>query len=79
MLTPSGTNFYCCAVRLHAPEFLDLFVGQRDATHSPILLTMKSANPTQSVSIGFDPLAVAKDRQSLCRFFDDDPIDCCSG
>ena len=33
------------AVRRHLPEFLDLFVRDRDATRSPVVPTMKGTNP----------------------------------
>jgi hypothetical protein len=31
------------------PEFLDLFIGERDATRSPVFPTMKRTNPAASV------------------------------
>lgn len=43
-------NLDRCAVRRNPPEFLNLFVGACDETRSPILPTVKRANPTESVS-----------------------------
>src|SRR5439155_17727805 len=43
------TNLDCRAVGRNVPEFLNLFIGECDATGSPILPTVKDANPTLSV------------------------------
>jgi hypothetical protein len=42
-------NLDCRAVGRNVPEFLNLFIGECDATGSPILPTVKGANPTLSV------------------------------
>jgi hypothetical protein len=36
-------------VRRYTPEFLDLFIGERDATCSPVFPTMKGTNPAAPV------------------------------
>jgi hypothetical protein len=45
----SWMNLDCCAVRCNPPKFLDLFVGNCDATGSPVVPAMKRANPAASV------------------------------
>ncbi len=46
---PLRTNLDGRPIRRHAPEFFDLFVGERDATRGPILPTMKGADPAAPV------------------------------
>src|SRR5215218_11236057 len=45
----SRPNVDCRAVRCNAPEFLDLFVGNCDATGGPIFPAMKRANPPATI------------------------------
>jgi hypothetical protein len=42
-------NLDRCPVRRYTPELLDLFIGEGDATRSPIFPTMKRTNPAASV------------------------------
>src|SRR5207249_11981466 len=61
----SWTNLDCRAVRCNSPEFLDLFVGNCDATGGPIVPAMKRANPATSISNSVDH-DVRTSRDSVC-------------
>ena len=59
------TNLDCRSVRCNPPKFLDLFVGNCDATGGPIFPAMKRADPAASILISVNH-DVRAGRNAMC-------------